>query len=556
MPHLQTMLKKIIIKNYALIRELELTFDSGLQIITGETGAGKSIMIGALGLILGNRADVSVLNAKDQKCVVEAVFDMDMRLLSDFLKENDIDIEDSLIIRRQINPQGKSRAFVNDTPVKLPVIRELSGLLIDVNSQHQTFSLNDSKSQLQLLDDYAGLSKMLDDYKKDYLVYRKLIKQFDEIEERERKAKAEQDFLQFQFDELQQANLSLGEQEQIENDLQILNHAEEIKSHLFEADNYLQSDENGVLNSLSTVLSRMHVIGSYHDDYNDLSKRLDVVFIELQDLAQEIESAKENIDFDPLRLEELTHRNDLLNHLLQKHIKNSVNGLIQIKEDIENQLLSFNQIEEDKSSLRNKIDVLFDKLTKQADKIHDLRQQVIPEVQKAVEKSLGALGMKSAKFIIMLAKNEKLNLLGIDTLQFLFSANKGIAVGPISKIASGGELSRLMLTLKYVLTARKSLATIIFDEIDTGVSGDIANRVGDMMKSMGEKMQIIAITHLPQIAGKAKSHYKVYKQENQDRTYSVIKKLNEEERVEELSLMISGTKNSEAATATARELMG
>jgi len=555
-PHLQTMLKKIIIKNYALIRELELTFDSGLQIITGETGAGKSIMIGALGLILGNRADVSVLNAKDQKCVVEAVFDMDMRLLSDFLKENDIDIEDSLIIRRQINPQGKSRAFVNDTPVKLPVIRELSGLLIDVNSQHQTFSLNDSKSQLQLLDDYAGLSKLLDDYKKDYLVYRKLIKQFDEIEERERKAKAEQDFLQFQFDELQQANLSIGEQEQIENDLQILNHAEEIKSHLFEADNYLQSDESGVLNSLSTVLSRMQAISLYHEDYNALSKRLDVVFIELQDLAQEIESAKENIDFDPLRLEELTHRNDLLNHLLQKHIKNSVNELIHIKEDIENQLLSFNQIEEDKSSLRNKIDVLFDKLTKQADKIHDLRQQVIPEVQKEAEKSLGALGMKSAQFIIKLAKNEKLDLLGIDNLQFLFSANKGIAVGPISKIASGGELSRLMLTLKYVLTARKSLATIIFDEIDTGVSGDIANRVGDMMKSMGEKMQIIAITHLPQIAGKAKSHYKVYKQENQDRTYSVIKRLNEEERVEELSLMISGTKNSEAATATARELMG
>jgi len=549
------MLKKIIIKNYALIKELDLSFDSGLQIITGETGAGKSIIIGALGLILGNRADVSVLNDKSQKCVVEAIFDMDIQLLSDFLKNNDIDIEDSLIIRRQINPQGKSRAFINDTPVKLPVLRELSARLIDVNSQHQTYSLNDSKSQLQLLDDYAGLTKRLIKYKKDYLIYKGLTKELDEIESKERKAKAEKDFLQFQFDELEKANLVEGEQQSIEDDLQVLNHAEEIKSHLYEADNYLQFDDNSVLNSLAAILSSIQSISSYHDDYNALSKRLDVVFIELQDIAQEIESLKENVDFDPVRLEELNQRNDLLNRLLQKHIVNSVEELISLKEEIENKLLSFEKIDEDKSSLQKKITVLFDDLVKQADEIHEKRKKVIPEVQKEVEKSLASLGMKSAQFVVELEKMEQLSVTGRNKLQFLFSANRGIEVGPISKIASGGELSRLMLTLKNVLTAKKSLATMIFDEIDTGVSGDIANMVGNMMKSMGEKMQIIAITHLPQIAGKANSHYKVYKQEDEERTYSSIKKLNDEERVEELSLMISGTVGSKAATATARELM-
>ena len=549
------MLKKIIIKNYALIKELDLSFDLGLQIITGETGAGKSIIIGALGLILGNRADVSVLNDKSQKCVVEATFDMDIQLLSDSLKNNDIDIEDSLIIRRQINPQGKSRAFINDTPVKLPVLRELSARLIDVNSQHQTYSLNDSKSQLQLLDDYAGLTKRLIKYRKDYLIYKGLTKELDEIESKERKAKAEKDFLQFQFDELEKANLVEGEQQSIEDDLQVLNHAEEIKSHLYEADNNLQFDDNSVLNSLSSILSSIQSISSYHDDYNTLSKRLDIVFIELQDIAQEIESLKENVDFDPLRLEELNQRNDLLNRLLQKHIVNSVEELITLKEEIENKLLSFEKIDEDKSSLQKKITVLFDDLVKQADEIHEKRKKVIPEVQKEVEKSLASLGMKSAQFVVELEKMEQLSVTGRNKLQFLFSANRGMEVGPISKIASGGELSRLMLTLKNVLTAKKSLATMIFDEIDTGVSGDIANMVGNMMKSMGEKMQIIAITHLPQIAGKANSHYKVYKQEDEEHTYSSIKKLNNEERIEELSLMISGTVGSKAATATARELM-
>ncbi|MCK5855917.1 MAG: DNA repair protein RecN [Bacteroidales bacterium] len=549
------MLKKLTIQNYALIKELELSFSDGLNIITGETGAGKSIIIGALGLILGNRADVNVLNAKDEKCVVEAIFDFQNEQIKAFLKSNEIDKEDILLIRRQINPQGKSRAFVNDTPVKLPVLRELSGLLIDVNSQFQTFSLNDTSSQLRLLDDFAGVSENLVKYQKLYTEYNSLNRKLISIEDRERKAKIEQDFLQFQFNELEQANLIPGEQIRIEEELELLNHAEEIKKCLYEVDSLLQSEDDGSLEKVSSSLNSLQTISLYNDNYKQLFTRLNEVYIELQDIAQEVDSIKNNVEFDPLRLDELGNRIDLLNRLQQKHIKKSDIELISLKDHIENQLLSFSQIEEDKSHIHKKIAIIFDKLIIQADEIHELRWQVINDVQKQVENNLSSLGMNSARFVIDLDKQNKLTNTGIDSVNFLFSANKGIEVGAISKIASGGELSRLMLTLKYVLTSKKLLSTIIFDEIDTGVSGDIANKVGDMMKLMGKKMQIIAITHLPQIAGKAKSHYKVFKKELNQRTYSSIRLLNNDERVEELSIMISGNKKSKAATATARELM-
>ncbi len=549
------MLQKLSIRNYALIRELELSFGSGLNIITGETGAGKSIMIGALGLILGNRADVNVLYDSEQKCYVEAVFDMDKKLLKSFFEENEIDIEEVVILRRQINPQGKSRAFINDTPVKLPVLRELSAYLIDVNTQHQTFSLNNSITQLHLLDDYAALSDRISIYRKEYFKYKSLVSQLNILEEKERNAKAEQDFLQFQFDELEKANLVEGEYETIENELRIVGHAEEILSKLFEAEQSLSSDEDGGLEKVVSATNALQAIVQYHDDYKSLYERLKSTLLELQDIAQEIELSKDSIDFNPARMEELSNRIDLLNHLQQKHLLSSTDELIELKNTIEEKLLGIDTIELDKESLQKEISSLFDRLQKQADKIHEIRVQIIKEVQNKVEDNLAKLGMKGAKFVIDLQEEDRINEWGRDKLQFLFSANKGIAVAPISKVASGGELSRLMLTLKYVLTSKKSLSTIIFDEIDTGVSGDIAGKVGDVMKAMGEKMQIIAITHLPQIAGKGKQHYKVYKQVLDGKTYSSIRLLNDNERVEELSLMLSGKTDSKAATATARELM-
>jgi DNA repair protein RecN (Recombination protein N) len=549
------MLRKLSIRNYALIRELELSFGSGLNIITGETGAGKSIMIGALGLILGNRADVNVLYDSEQKCYVEAIFDMDKKLLKSFFEENEIDIEEVVILRRQINPQGKSRAFINDTPVKLPILRELSGYLIDVNTQHQTFSLNNTTTQLHLLDDYASLSDKITKYRIDYFEYKSLLNQLNILEEKERKVKAEQDYLQFQFDELENANLVEGEYETIESELKIVGHAEEILSKLFEAEQALSADEDGGIEKIVSATNAIQSIAQYHVNYKDLHERLTSALLELQDIAQEIEISKDSIDFNPAKMEELSNRIDLLNHLQQKHLLNNPDDLLDLKNTIEEKLLSIDTIVLNKGSLQKEISDLFDKLIYQADEIHKIREQVISDVQIKVEKNLIKLGMKGAHFIIDLKKEEDINEWGRSKIQFLFSANTGIEVAPISKVASGGELSRLMLTLKYVLTSNKSLSTIIFDEIDTGVSGDIAGKVGDMMKSMGKKMQIISITHLPQIAGKAKSHYKVFKQEENNKTFSSIRLLNENERIEELSLMLSGKKDSQAALATARELM-
>ena len=549
------MLQKLSIRNYALIRELDLSFDSGLNIITGETGAGKSIIIGALGLILGNRADVAVLNNKKEKCLVEAVFDMDTRILSRFFENNDIDIEEYVIIRRQINPMGKSRAFINDTPVKLPVLRELSSLLIDVNSQHQTYSLNDAAIQLQLLDDYAELNTIIANYRNDFKKFSGLEKKLQQIEEQERTARTELDFLQFQFDELDQANLIENEFVKLEEELEVMSHSEEIKTALFEADNALQSEEDGSVNALSNAINSLQSIVNYHNDYKVLFERLQSVLLEMQDIQSELESSKDQVDFDPAKLEAHSSRVDLLNRLQQKHHLASVDELINYKNSIEERLLSFDNIEVEKTTLQNEIKDLFDKLTKLADKIDSKRRAVVSDIEEKVIKSLEGLGMSGAQFKIELQKSVALNERGRNTAHFLFSANKGVDVAQISKVASGGELSRLMLTLKYILTSKKSLSTIIFDEIDTGVSGDIASLVGNMMKNMGSRMQIIAITHLPQIAGKARSHFKVYKQIIEEKTYSSIRLLNDEERVEELSLMISGKKKSKAATATARELM-
>lgn len=549
------MLRKLSIRNYALIRELDLSFNSGLNIMTGETGAGKSIIIGALGLILGNRADLRVLNDKKEKCLVEAVFDMDYHMLSQFFEKNDIDIEEYVIIRRQINPLGKSRAFINDTPVKLPVLRELTSLLIDVNAQQQTYSLNDASIQLQLLDDYADLNVSVEAYQKEFRRYSNLKNKLKLIEEQEGKARLEKDFLQFQFDELEQADLVENEFAKLEEELEIMTHSEEIKRALFETDNALQSEVGGSINGLINAINSLQSIKNYHNDYKVLFERLQSLLVEMQDIQSELAFAKEQIEFDPAMMEAHSNRIDLLIHLQQKHHLSSVDDLIEFKESLEQRLLNYDNIEIEKSSLQKEINNLFDKITKLADEIHDKRRSVVEDIEVKVIKSLSDLGMNAAQFSIELRKFENLNEKGRNAVQFLFSANKGVDVAPISKVASGGELSRLMLTLKYILTSKKSLSTIIFDEIDTGVSGDIAGMVGDMMKKMGNKMQIIAITHLPQIAGKAQSHFKVYKQIIKEKTYSSIRLLNEQERIEELTLMISGKKKSKAAAATARELM-
>jgi DNA repair protein RecN (Recombination protein N) len=548
------MLRKIYIQNYALIRELELEFGSGLNIITGETGAGKSIIIGALGLILGNRADLGVLSDKNKKCIVEAVFDMP-DALTNYFEAQDLDIEEKLVIRRQINPAGKSRAFVNDIPVKLPLLKDICSSLIDVNTQFQTYRLNNPAEQLKLLDTYAGTSELLKQYQSDFYHLKELQRELVEIEERERKLKAERDYLQFQYDELEQAGLKAGEFTALEQELEIQTNAEEIKSNLFTAGNLLGSDESPVSAALFEAASLIKRIEDYHPDYKELSNRLQSVIVELQDLAQGFESGADEVDYNPQRLEEINKRLDLLNHLLQKHSLQTVEDLISLQKQLEEQLLSFEKIESDKDALRKNIELYLDKTEKLSVEISKMRRQVIPEVEKKVKEKLAQLGMKSATFKISAEPLPEAGISGKDRISFLFSANKGIAVAPMAKIASGGELSRLMLTLINVLSTRRTVSSIVFDEIDSGVSGDIAGMVGQLMKQMGRNMQIIAITHLAQIAAKGDAHYKVYKYEEDDTTYSGIIRLTDTERVDEISLMISGKQKTEAARRTAKELM-
>ena len=549
------MLRKIIIQNYALIDELELAFGSGLNIITGETGAGKSIIIGALGLVLGNRADTGVLGDKERKCIVEAVFDMPA-FLRPLFEKHDLDIEEQIIIRRQINPNGKSRAFINDTPVKLPLIKEVAASLIDVNTQFQTYRLSDAQEQLRMLDTYAGLTDLSKQYTDDYSAWRKLVNELADIEQKEQKLLSERDFLQFQFDELEQARLQKGEYRQLEQELEILANAEEIKSALYAASNLLSNDETSVLDALMQSAALVRKLTNYHKDYEELNTRLQSVIVELQDINDALETKADEVEFNPGRLEELNDRIDLINHLLQKHGLQEADQLIDLQSRLEEQLLSFEQIESNKEDLKKKIAAYFDKIAEEADKLSELRHKVLNEVAQKVKKRLAQLGMKSADFKIAMEKLEQPEQNGKDRLQFLFSANKGVEVAPIAKVASGGEMSRLMLTLVSILSTKRSLGSIVFDEIDTGVSGEVAAMVGKLMKEMGRKMQLIAITHLPQIAAMADRHYRVYKYEEQERSYSGIVQLSEEERVAEISQMISGKRKTDAAIKTAKELMG
>ncbi len=555
LPKIFSMLRKLSIQNYALIREIELDFDKGLNIITGETGAGKSIIIGALSLILGNRADSNVLLDKNRKCIVEAVFDFPVKTLGTFFLEHDLEVEEFITVRRQINPQGKSRAFINDIPVKLPVLRELSSKLIDINTQFQTYSLNKSNTQLQMLDAYAGSTKLLKEYTLTLAEYKKALSELNHLEQNEKKLKAELDFLQFQYDELEKLELKEGEYAQLEEAIEVMENAEEIKSKLYAAVNILNAEQRGVVDALTEALHAIKSIAAYHNSYQDLEKRTQSALYEIQDIASEMESLNDMVEYEPAKLEEYQERINLINHLLQKHSLQKAEDLIELKDNLEKQITSFENLSVDKESLRQILAEYFGRTQELADKLSKKRHEVIEEVERKVKEKLVKLGMASAEFIIELKQLDELNDYGKDSVSFLFSANKGMEVAPISKVASGGELSRLMLSLTSVLSSKQSLSSIVFDEIDTGVSGDIAGLVGQMMKEMGERMQIIAITHLPQIAAKAKAHFKVYKYENEGLTFSAIRKLTEEERVEEISMMISGKNRTRAAIDTARELM-
>lgn len=551
------MIQHLTIKNYALIDELEIDLSDGMTIITGETGAGKSILLGALSLLLGSRADLTALYSKDGKCVIEGTFNTSGYKLEEFFTEHDLDIENTTIIRREIGKDGKSRAFINDSPVNLNVLKELGGRLIEIHSQHETLTLNNSGFQMMVLDSYAGSEKDLESYRKAYKNYNQSLKILEELKQQESKASAEQDYLKFQFDELDQAQLKTGEKESLEKELELLNNSENISVSLSRASDIISGDNDNTLQAISSVISSLQPVANYHSGIAEILQRLRSVHIELKDISSEINNVAHSVSFDPSRAEIVGDRLDLIYRLEQKHRLQTTEELIALKDSIAEKLLSFSSLGAEIEKRSKECSVQLAALMKFASQLSATRRKAIPGIEQQVQKTLSALGMKHAVLKIDLGTvpEGQFRENGTDIAAFLFSANKGVEYRELNKVASGGELSRLMLSIKSILASLKGLPTIIFDEIDTGISGEIAHKVGNILKGMSKERQVIAITHLPQMAGKGDSHLYVYKNSSGAKTVTRIRELNPEERVEEIARMLSGEKPTAAAKANARELL-
>ena len=549
------MLVSISIKNYALINELHIDFSSGLSIITGETGAGKSILLGALGLVLGNRADSSSLKNTTTKCVVEAIISIDTYNLQDFFETEDIDYESNTILRREILPSGKSRAFVNDTPVTLLVLTALRARLIDIHSQHQTLQVSDQKFQFQLMDAVANNESKLASYKSGLASYTKEKKRLEEIQLAQREASLQYDYNSHLYNELLEAKLLEDEQELLEEKLDKINNVEEIKQNLSEA-LQLTTDENiGIQNLLFSLEQKLAKIASYSGEYQELLDRISSVKIESDDIIGEIETAYESVDFNPTEAEQLNDRLQLIYNLQKKHYVNTISELLTIQSELFKKVNTVENAEQSLLDQETIVKGIANKLDAVALKISDARGKIILKLSKQLADILADLGMPHARFQIKNTLSENYYKNGKDSLEFLFSANKGGQYGELKKVASGGELSRVMLAIKKILSENSQLPTIIFDEIDSGVSGEISNKMAHIMSQMSQKMQVITITHLPQIAAKGNQHYKVFKEEVNNITTTNLKQLSEDERIVEIAEMLSGKNISDSALTHARELL-
>jgi len=549
------LLASITIKNYALINELHIDFSSGLSIITGETGAGKSILLGALGLVLGNRADSSTLKNTNKKCVIEAIVSIHSYNLQDFFETEDIDYETNTILRREILPSGKSRAFINDTPVTLLVLSALRARLIDIHSQHQTLQVSDQEFQFQLLDAVANNESKLASYQSGLASYTKEKKKLEEIQHAQREAHLQYDYNSHLYNELLEAKLIEDEQELLEEKLEKINNVEEIKQNLSAA-LQLTTDENvGIQNLLYSLEQKLTKIDSYSKEYQELSDRISSVKIELDDIIGDLESAFEQVDFNPSEATQLNNRLQLIYNLQKKHYVNSISELLTIQSAL---FIKVNTVENAEQSILDQETIvkgIANKLDVVALKISDARSKIILKLSKQLADILADLGMPHARFQIKNTPSENYYKNGKDSLEFLFSANKGGQYGELKKVASGGELSRVMLAIKKILSENSQLPTIIFDEIDSGVSGEVSNKMAHIMSQMSRKMQVITITHLPQIAAKGNQHYKVYKDEVNHITTTNLKQLSEDERIVEIAEMLSGKTISDSALTHARELL-
>ncbi|WP_047789176.1 DNA repair protein RecN [Tenacibaculum mesophilum] len=549
------MLTHLSIYNYALINQLTIDFTNGLSIITGETGAGKSILLGALGLVMGNRADLTALKNTEKKCVIEAQFSVEGYALQELFKELDLDYEQETIIRREILPSGKSRAFVNDTPVTLSILNALKTKLIDIHSQHQTMQLSDVSFQFSVIDALAKNQAKIASYKRGLRTYNKLRKELKVLQEETEKSKEQYEYNLHLFNEFEEANLKEGEQEVLEEKLDKLNNIEEIKLNLSEALGVSINEEIGIQTLLNSLESKLQKISSFSKQYEELANRVTSVKIELDDVVTELESANEEVEFNPNEIEELNDRLQLIYNLQKKHSVSTISELQEIHTLLSEKVA---QVEDAGGIVAQKeaeIKEVAKKLDDVAKMITTSRNKVIPKLKKELEYLLSELGMPNARFAIELLASEEYLSNGKDNLQFLFSANKGGNFGELKKVASGGELSRIMLSIKKILSENIQLPTIIFDEIDTGVSGEVSNKIAKIMQDMSAHMQVITITHLPQIASKGVQHYKVFKGEEKGVTTSNLKLLSEDERIREIAEMLSGKDVSESALIHAKELL-
>lgn len=551
------MLRSLYIQNYALIDKLNISFERGFSVITGETGAGKSIILGAIGLLLGQRADVKAIRVGASKCVIEACFDVSNYQMQAFFDENELDYENECILRRELYASGKSRAFINDIPVQLVQMKELGEQLIDIHSQHQNLLLNKEGFQLNVLDLLAHDESLLASYQAVYTQWKETQTELEKLLERVAHDKSDEDYIRFQLEQLEEAHLSVDEQKELEQESEILSHAEEIKAGLYRVDQMLNNDEGGLLDVLKECCNALSGLHDVYPAAEALLARLESSYIELKDIAQEVVSDEEQVEFNPSRLNEVNERLNLIYSLQQKHHVDTVEELITLCNEYASRLSAITSFDEDIEILKKRCEDLYVMVQHRAAELTEARSMAAREIETQMSSRLIPLGMPNVRFVVEMGARKEPGMHGMDTVSFLFSANKNGALQNISSVASGGEIARVMLSVKAMIAGAVKLPTIVFDEIDTGVSGEIADRMADIMQEMADNgRQVISITHLPQIAARGRIHYKVYKKDNEMETNSHIRRLTENERIEEIAHMLSGATLTEAALDNARALLG
>lgn len=549
------MLKQLSIQNYALIRQLDIQPSKGLNIITGETGAGKSIMLGAIGLLLGNRADSKVLFDEDQKCFVEGIFDITGYALNEIFEEEDIDFDTTCIIRREITPNGKSRAFINDTPARVETLKRVMEVLMDIHSQHDTLLLGSNLYQTQLLDAYAGNASLVVTFKEQFKTWKKAEKFWVALKEGVALAQKELDYNFYLLKELEEVKLQSGEQETLEEELRLLENAEEIKTKLNYSIDLLNNSEQAVNSNLKAAVVFLDQLTKFSTQYATLKDRANSAFLELKDIVAELEDLEGAIEVSPEKIEVVSQRLSVVYKLQQKHQVKTIEALLEIEADLREKVGAVLNLEDQINEAAKAVTTAFDILTVSGKALSTKRMQAIPAMEAELKTLLADLGMKEA-YVNIKQESIEPSVNGADKISFLFTANKGVAPQELKTAASGGEFSRLMLAMKYILADKMAMPTIIFDEIDTGISGEIAIKVGKLMKQMTDKHQIICISHMPQMASQAEAHYYVYKDHSSERTVSKVKLLTNEERIREIAQMIGGDNPTESAVQSARELIG